>query len=184
MGFESDEARRAYNRERQAAWRKQNPDRAKAASASNSKRERENRVKARQLDEMMASTQAKADSRSYRGSHPKGYPWHEVMSVVQGSGKSFWSAYIARRGEDEWFSVKVCVHGKRKCKANFWLRWNGDRLAQSRDMRLLQAHEPRLVESLLHYLRPEGKSSAVERLSHGMLDVAMGDTLEAEGGEE
>ena len=190
MKFDSDEDRRAYDRRRMAEWRRSNPDKVKAASSKNAKREKENRRKARQLDEAMGQPVGIKVGRRYRGNHPVGKPWFEVMGVVQGTEGVFWSAYMAQGrhagqgARPGWFDIRLCVHGWRARKANFWLGWNGERFAVNHHLRILQEHEPKLLESLGHYLRPpEGRPSAIERFLQGTLDVAIGDTLQDEQGE-
>lgn len=43
--------------------------------------------------------------------------------------------------------------GRNARKANFWFGWNGERMSQNRDVRLLAEHHPEIHSSLLMKLQ-------------------------------
>jgi len=64
--------------------------------------------------------------RSSRGNRPP-EGWNFMSSVSDETG--VWGLYSKAQADPAWMYVKVCAHGWRKGKANYWLSWSGTRFA-------------------------------------------------------
>ena len=61
-----------------------------------------------------------------------------------------------------WRNFKLVANQRRK-KRNWWLGWNGERLSEGKDMKLLQEHEPEICEWVVDVL---GVSPSTANQSH------------------
>lgn len=83
-----------------------------------------------------------------RGNRPK----HGVL-VAEADG---WELYLrVADSSSQWQSLKLVHPEPTDRKANYWLGWNGERLAKNADAACLSGHRPRLY------------SWVVERLTDG-----------------
>ena len=84
---------------------------------------------------MFLSKGVAAPARELRG-HPRGR--------VGATGSAWRVRSVERVGAatDEWRNFKLIREGYRLRKQNWWLGWNGERLARSADAGKLKEHEP------------------------------------------
>jgi hypothetical protein len=85
-----------------------------------------------------------------------GGEWIEV-ALVEGEDGS-WRVY-ERLAEPNrlWRAVRVAAVGAAPSKANYWLAWNGDRLAKGKDSQNMEQYRPLLFAAVLDILR-EGEA--------------------------
>jgi hypothetical protein len=56
---------------------------------------------------------------------------------------SGWTLFDLGKPANGWISLKLIAEGRRP-KNNWWLSWNGERLAKGRDCKLLIEHHPEI----------------------------------------
>lgn len=66
-----------------------------------------------------------------------------MSTVTDDTG--IWSLYSKPQAAPPWVYVKVCAHGWRKGKANFWLSWSGTRFAEVGDIVRMGRDKPELL---------------------------------------
>jgi hypothetical protein len=130
--------------ERIKKWREKNPEKARQSQKQQQQRQKELR--------------AKKGPRQFSGNHPSiELGWVHVgdTGIVD---DRIWSIYAKpSNNASEWWQVKICCNGKRAKKANFWLSWNGSRMAKGSSYAncLENIPElPRLAESILSDFLP------------------------------
>lgn len=92
---------------------------------------------------------------SYFGNIELDDTWRKVGSLGSLEGVE-WLAFI--RDEPNcygWNMVKVSCDGYAEAKANYWLTWNGERIAKSREMAVMCKHRPELAKRLVKLLGGE-----------------------------
>ena len=65
-------------------------------------------------------------------------------------GESGWT--MAIKAGAEWQQVKLAANGTAEHKANYWLAWNGERMAKSTDYGLLEKNRPELAARVIRCL--------------------------------
>lgn len=78
--------------------------------------------------------------------------WRHLGDLQDAKGLR-WSAYIRPAPAGDWHKVKLAVHGRAAGKANYWLSWNGERLAVHVEVGQLAETRPELHQGLLALLR-------------------------------
>ena len=84
--------------------------------------------------------------RKHKGNPAEGDGWE---SIWYGDGVE-WTLAIKAGGE--WQQVKLAANGTVEHKANYWLAWNGERLARSIGLKLLEQNRPDLAARVLRTL--------------------------------
>jgi|SRR6056297_1184143 len=126
------EEKKERARIRKARWRSENPDKY-----------RQELNKASERDKAKRANQPKK-IKQYQGNHPSemdGWVFVGDLNVIAGRS---WKVY-KKHSAESWFTVKVCCVGRRPSKANFWLSWNGDRMAKSKSYIAAIEYMPEIV---------------------------------------
>ncbi len=84
--------------------------------------------------------------RKYCGHKIKGEGWAPKIRL----GK--WIIYVGPTIK-EWVNIKVVYSGMVKYKANYWLAWNGQRLSNVLDTRIMQMRNPQLFDAVVGALK-------------------------------
>jgi hypothetical protein len=61
-----------------------------------------------------------------------------------------------------WQGLKLINTSRRK-KCNWWFAWDGQRLSETKDAKLLREHEPEIYTWIVKHLRTTASRGAVER---------------------
>lgn len=79
--------------------------------------------------------------------------WHLLGHIGPSSGV-MWAVYASTPEEARgpWEQVKLVAVEAVHYKSSYWLKWNGERLAQGREALSLETHRPFLRDELLHLL--------------------------------
>jgi len=80
-----------------------------------------------------------------------GEGWRDVGVINEVYGVS-WTLYAKIEKNYGWRALKLAANGKAPHKANYWLNWNGERLAQGGDLRKLKNGKPELLDMLLEHI--------------------------------
>jgi hypothetical protein len=100
--------------------------------------------------EKVKAKSVKAKVKRFRGNPATGGEWFFAGDVGRACGVG-WELY-ARPVQNGWRNMKLvstepCAH-----KANYWLGWNGERLASTKDQKTMDAGKPELREKLMEFL--------------------------------
>ena len=52
-----------------------------------------------------------------------------------------------------WWTLKVAADGEAPNKGNYWMAWNGERIAMGREAKIMKANRPRLFEDIVAFMR-------------------------------
>jgi hypothetical protein len=52
-----------------------------------------------------------------------------------------------------WINLKLVATGQNRRKRNWWFGWNGERLAQGKDTKLLQEYQPEIFQWVVNILK-------------------------------
>jgi hypothetical protein len=87
--------------------------------------------------------QKQVSERMYDGNADLGHEW-ECIEVLNTS-EATWLVFIRdQEHSDIWKTVKVVADGKVTRKANYWLAWDGKKLAGTSDVKLMQSYRSEL----------------------------------------
>lgn len=78
--------------------------------------------------------------------------WEELDSLGVCDGVEWVACLRAAPRGSEWRQLKISANGYAETKANYWLGWDGRRLARSKDMVVMSLHRPELAERLRRML--------------------------------
>jgi hypothetical protein len=84
--------------------------------------------------------------RRYYGRKIKSELWKPKIKL----GK--WIIYIGPTVRD-WTNIKVVCDGRSKHKANYWMAWNGSRLSNVQDARIMELNSPQLIAAVTQAMR-------------------------------
>lgn len=82
--------------------------------------------------------------RKYVGNIELGPDWQE-LGVIGPVDDCMW--HVTAKNEPNpkgWRTVKISADGVAERKANYWVSWNGERIARSREMGAMADHRPEL----------------------------------------
>lgn len=98
--------------------------------------------------------------RSYEGNPETGDEW-KVLGETSKFDDFPWVVSIRKKptNETDWRMVKVASVGRAKNKANYWLSWDGYRLARGRDLALMRAGRPDLCEQVCAMLARNSRAT-------------------------
>ncbi len=86
----------------------------------------------------------------FRGNPATGGEWFLVGDVGDAYGVG-WRLY-ARPEQNGWRNMKLVSTGPSAHKANYWLGWNGERLAATKDQKNMDANKPELRDVLMAFI--------------------------------
>lgn len=94
----------------------------------------------------------KRSPRSFRGNLINAADWQEVGRVGPVDGVE-WILFAKADRLHGWRSLKLAADGKAPRKANYWLGWDGERLAASSDLKRMQVGRPQMEPMVVELLR-------------------------------
>jgi len=94
-------------------------------------------------------------ARTYEGNPMFDDPeWEELDSLGMLDGAE-WFAFLRKESTNgtKWRQVKVSANGCAEAKANYWMSWDGKKIARSKDMVILSINRPELAKKLRKMLK-------------------------------
>lgn len=98
----------------------------------------------------VAVEKAKGRVKKFRGQPATGGDWVLIGDVGEAYGVG-WRLY-ARPASHGWRNMKLASTNWAPNKANYWISWNGDRLAVTKDQKKMDTGKPELREKLLAFI--------------------------------
>jgi hypothetical protein len=89
-------------------------------------------------------------SKKYTGSIPRGEKWGAVDDFM--IGKNEWEVFIDTSATSIWVDVKVVCIGRAAKKANYWFKWNGERMSECTDANAMRDYRPDLYARVMAVL--------------------------------
>lgn len=128
--------------ERAKKWRENNPSKFNASQKAQQEKKKAERKK--------------KGPRQFSGNHPDEAMGWEHIADTEKMDNRVWSVYAKESGNgSEWWQVKVCCNGKRARKANFWLSWNGERMAKGKAYAQALEDIPQMPEAVKEILKDQ-----------------------------
>ncbi len=90
--------------------------------------------------------------RKREGVAPEAAEWDRIGEVVC-DALCEWGVYRKKTEGQGWVPVKMAAVSPVPCKANYYLKWSGDRLAGGKETDLLAEHRPELYDELVKLLK-------------------------------
>jgi hypothetical protein len=85
--------------------------------------------------------------KKYLGTAADADGWQTVGDVGVADGVR-WVLYVSKTHKNGWWNAKLSAKGWAPVKANYWLAWNGERLAMTKDRKRLIEERPGLEEKV------------------------------------
>jgi len=86
----------------------------------------------------------------YYGKHPRRDPqWTHWCDLLDEADGRKWAVYEQAIGEKGWAPLKLAVHDRAPRKGNYWLNWDGTRIAATTEYAKLAQNRPKLHEALM-----------------------------------
>jgi hypothetical protein len=89
-------------------------------------------------------------SKKYTGSVPRGERWGSVDDFI--IGRNEWEVFIDTAATSVWVDVKVVCIGRVAKKANYWFKWNGERMSECADANAMKEYRPDLYAKVMSVL--------------------------------
>lgn len=89
----------------------------------------------------------------HKGRHTTKRPGMRHVADLSDTDGTRWAFYMWPTNEEGWGMIKLAAHGVVKRKANFWMGWNGERLARTTDAAALAYRRPHLHAALMELLQ-------------------------------
>jgi len=90
--------------------------------------------------------------KKYLGRPTESGGWSAIGEVGVFGGVR-WILYASDERKHGWRNMKLAAKGWAPDKANYWIGWNGERLAATSDQRKLETQKPELRNMLLEFIR-------------------------------
>ncbi len=84
------------------------------------------------------------DNRKYAGNIEPGPDWMELGRIGPIDDLVWYVGAKTKPNAKGWRTIKVSVIGIAEIKANYWVTWNGERLARSKELGTMANHRPEL----------------------------------------
>ena len=94
-------------------------------------------------------------ARTYEGNPMFDDPeWEELDSLGMLDGAE-WFAFLRKESTNgtKWRQVKVSANGYAEAKANYWLGWDGKKIARSKDLVIMSINRKELFNALRKRLK-------------------------------
>lgn len=78
--------------------------------------------------------------------HKPSAAWKQIGVTEQIDGVAYDVFRLDDDGTSGWVNIKFAARTSAAHKANYWLAWNGERFAQSRDYTVAREHRPALLD--------------------------------------
>jgi hypothetical protein len=88
-------------------------------------------------------------TRRFTGNRPK---WKPSTTAFVPKLTAQWDLYRKTKSASDWLKVKLTAREPQPGKANYWLAWNGERLAGSSEHRRLKEEHPHLLRQTIRHL--------------------------------
>lgn len=88
--------------------------------------------------------------KKYTGSIPRGEKWESIAEFT--IGKNDWEVFIDHLATAVWQDVKVVCIGRITKKANYWFKWNGERMSECADAHAMMDYRPDLYAKVMSAL--------------------------------
>jgi hypothetical protein len=95
--------------------------------------------------------QRKRKPQMFSGNRPNGEQWS--LAGECRSDNADWEVWVTPPNDAGWAGVKVCAKDMAIRKANYWLNWNGERLAKGVGLNLMLTGRAPLVDKVVEILK-------------------------------
>jgi len=85
--------------------------------------------------------------KAYQGNPENEPPWEAGSVIGDGEGGA-WIICSKPSNHPKWTTIKLACAGQASRKANYWMGWDGERVSESRDMRMMREYRPELARQL------------------------------------
>lgn len=93
-------------------------------------------------------------TRAYKGQPEFQEPW-QCIGRLACEDNLEWLVCSKKANNPSWSTLKIACNGQAPKKANYWTGWDGERIANSRDIQMMRAHRPSLASELEAFLNDD-----------------------------